>query len=431
MSKRPLPEVTVTLDKIVGGGQALATMEDGRKLFVWGGLPGEVVQVQLTKKKSSMAEGFVTAVMTPSKERVEAKDPGSFLSTSPWQIMEFASEQTYKAALIEEAFALHNTKLPGAVNMYSDNVLYGYRNKVEFSWYWDKEDNQTHLSFFSRGTHRKLPVEGTSLASDVINETAIRMRDLMRSRGIGAYKLKSLIIRSNQEGKVIMQLYVKDELKPLRNLDLEALGVDGFEMIFSNPKSPASVITKRLQAWGTITLTDTILGTDFSYAGESFFQINIPVYEQALKDMSEWVDASKPTVDLYSGVGTIGLTIGQGDLTMVEINESAVKEMERNVTALGKENVKVVLAPSEKALDYITAGATIIVDPPRAGLDKTVTERLLEAKPERIIYLSCNPVTQARDVELLGEAYDITAHQGYNFFPRTPHIEHLVVLNLR
>lgn len=431
MSKRPLPEVTVTLDKIVGGGQSLATMEDGRKLFVWGGLPTETVDVQLTKKKSSFAEGFVTNVVTPAKGRVEAKDPDSYMSTSPWQIMDFASEQKHKAALIEEAFAMHHTKLPGKVEMYSDNVLYGYRNKVEFSWYFDKETHSVDLSFFSRGTHRKLPVEGTSLASDVINETAIKMRDLMRERGIGGYKLKSLIIRSDQQGNAIMQLYVKDELKPLRDADLEKIGIVGFEMIFSNPKSPASVITKRLQEWGDIILTDEVLGTEFSYSGESFFQINLPVYEQALKDMQKWVDPSKPTVDMYSGVGTIGLTIGNGDLTMVEINESAVREMENNVSKLGKENVNVVLAPSEKALDYVSAGATIIVDPPRAGLDKTVTERLLEAKPERIIYLSCNPVTQARDVELLSESYKIVEHRGYNFFPRTPHIEHLVVLDVK
>lgn len=97
--------------------------------------------------------------------------------------------------------------------------------------------------------------------------------------------------------------------------------------------------------------------------------------------------------------------------------------MEREKTA------KAILAPSETALEHITGDSTIILDPPRAGLHQDVVDKLLEAAPERIIYLSCNPVTQARDVALLAEKYGIHHHQGYNFFPRTPHIEHLVILD--
>ena len=137
-----------------------------------------------------------------------------------------------------------------------------------------------------------------------------------------------------------------------------------------------------------------------------------------------------PILDLYSGVGTIGLTIGGDDVTLVEMNEHAVREMKQNIARLGK-NAEAVLAASEQALDYITTDKTIIVDPPRAGLHTAVIEKLLEAKPPRIIYLSCNPVTQARDISLLAQIYGIRAHKGYNFFPRTPHIEHLVILDLR
>lgn len=137
---------------------------------------------------------------------------------------------------------------------------------------------------------------------------------------------------------------------------------------------------------------------------------------------------STPVVDLYSGVGTIGLTIGGDNVTLVEVNEHAVREMQQNIKKLGKSGAKAVLAASENALDYISGDATIIVDPPRAGLHERVIAKLLETAPQRIIYLSCNPVTQARDVALLAEKYGIRHHQGYNFFPRTPHIEHLVVL---
>jgi len=436
MSKKSLPIVNVTLDKIVGGGQSLGTLEGGRKLFVWGGLPGETVEVQMTKKKSNLAEGVVVELITPSAERVDPRDEDSYLSTSPWQIMSFESEQHYKAALIEEAFELHDIVLPDTIEVYSDDRQYEYRNKIEFSWYWDKEKDRLDLSFFRRGTHGKIPVNGASLAHPSINQAATALRDLLRTKpDLRAFMLKTVLVRCDAKGNVALQLYVKDQaFVQLTGSELELLkengNIIGFELIFSNPKSPASVITERLQSWGTTNLTDRILDVPFTYAVEGFFQINIPVYEQALRDMRQWVSTDKPAVDLYSGVGTIGLTIGGDNVTMVEINEHAVREMKRNITALDREKaVKAILAPSESALEYITSDATIIVDPPRAGLHEDVVKKLLETKPDRIIYLSCNPVTQARDVARLAEIYGVKSHRGYNFFPRTPHIEHLVVLD--
>lgn len=247
--------------------------------------------------------------------------------------------------------------------------------------------------------------------------------------------LKTVLVRCDANGDVALQLYVKEQsFAHFSEKELEALGktgnIIGFELIFSNPKSPASVITERLQSWGITNLTDTILDVLFTYAVEGFFQINIPVYEQALRDMKQWVSPDKPTIDLYSGVGTIGLTIGGENVTLVEINEHAVREMKRNITALDREKaVRAILAPSESALEYITSNSIIIVDPPRAGLHDNVIARLLDTAPQRIIYLSCNPVTQARDVALLAEKYGIRYHKGYNFFPRTPHIEHLIILD--
>lgn len=431
MTKKSFPIVELTLDKIVGGGQALGSLDYGKKAFVWGGLPGEKVTVQLTKKKSSFVEGVVTEVLEASTERVEPVDAGSYLSTSPWQIMQFDAEQHYKAALIEEAFELHNIVLPETIEVYTDGNDYGYRNKIEFSFWWDKEGEQLDLAFFRRGTHGKIPVEGSSLANDAINQAAHAIRDILRARDMQAFPLKTLLVRCDRQGSVAAQLYVKDEMFDAFTEDeLKDMGVAGFELIFSNPKSPASVITKRLQAWGETSLADTILDVPFTYAVEGFFQINLPVYEQALRDMQQWIPTNKPAVDLYSGVGTIGLTIGGDNITMVEINEHAVREMERNITALQREQAaKAILAPSESALDHITGDATIIVDPPRAGLHDDVVAKLLEAAPNRIIYLSCNPVTQARDVAKLAEGYGVKAHRGFNFFPHTPHIEHLVVLD--
>ena len=427
---------TLRLEKIVGGGQAIGTLDDGRKAFVWGGLPKELVTIRVTKKKSHFVEGIVTKIIEKSPERITPKDENSYLSTSPWQIMPMSSEQSYKASLIEEAFLLHNITLPEKIEVFSDGVEFNYRNKVEFSWFGDKTDDDEKetldLAFFKRGGKGKVVVDGTSLAHPSINKLAIEIRDLLREKPIVARQLKTLLIRSDQQGNAVWQLYVKDRIENLISDDeAKLLSAKGGEIIYSDPKSPASRITERLNKFGDTTLSDTILGVAFNYACEGFFQVNIPVYEKALSDMKAWINCNEklPILDLYSGVGTIGLTIGGDDVTLVEINEHAVAEMQRNIAKLNRPSAKAILAPSEKSLEYITGEQIIIVDPPRAGLHADVTNRLLETEPPRIIYLSCNPVTQARDVSLLQEKYEIVHHQGYNFFPRTPHIEHLVVLD--
>lgn len=426
MATFPIVETTVT--HIVGGGQTLGTYPDGRKLFVWGALPGETVRVQVTKKRSKLVEGRVVEVLSPSIERVEPTDPDSYLSTSPWQIMSGESELHYKSALIEEAFELHDIVLPEPINVLTNGQRYGYRNKVEFSFYWDTEKGQLELAFFIRGSKGKVPVNGTSLAKDEINHLARQIRDLLRTKPIEGRSLKTLLIRSDQSGQCTWQLYLKDELPDLITDDeASSLQAIGGELIYSDPRSPASRITKRLKRFGATTLEDTILDTSFRYATEGFFQVNIPLYEHALTDMQAWLPAGK-VVDMYSGVGTIGLTIGGDSLTLVELDEYAVREMTENIAARQSSAVA-IHAASEAAVEYITSDATIILDPPRAGLHQLVVDRLLDQAPDRILYLSCNPVTQARDVALLAEIYGVRAHKGYNFFPGTPHIEHLVVLD--
>ena len=424
----------VTTSSIVSGGQTIATLEDGCKAFLWNSLPGEVVNFTQTKKKSKYVEGIVDQVISPSPDRIDPQEPDSYLSTSPWQIMSFEAEQKYKSQLISEALRQQHIDYPAEfIKVFSDNQQFEYRNKMEFSWYSELDEStgrdSLDLAFYRRGSKGKIPINDSRLAKPEISKLAKQIRNLLRTKDISARNLKTLIVRADSHGNCVWQLYLKD---PIENLvsqsEAERLSAQGGEIIFSNPKSPASVITKRLNSFGNITLTDQVLNTPFRYAAESFFQINLPVYEQALKDMSAWIVDGSEVLDLYSGVGSIGLTIGGDSPTLVEINEYAVEEMKRNIVSLAS-GATAVLAPSEQALSYIKTDQLVIVDPPRAGLHKDVTQTLLDKTPQRIVYLSCNPVTQARDVELLLEKYEIKHIAGYNFFPRTPHIESLIVLD--
>lgn len=422
---------TLSLDKVVGGGQTIGTLADGRKALVWGGLPGEEVEIQITKKKSRFVEGVVTQVLAASDERIKPLDPTSYLSTSPWQIMDFAAEQHYKAALIEEAFELHDIVLPNPIEVYTDGQTAHYRNKVEFSWFGDtgEQGDVLNLAFFHRGSKGKIVVDDCSLLPPPVMQLARIIRDSLQARGASARQLKTLLIRCDQQGNCAWQLYVKDaDFDFIDATTANALPALGGEIIYSDPKSPASRITRRLASFGTPVLNDSIFDNHFQYSPESFFQVNLPVYKEALKDIMDWITDGR-LVDLYSGVGSIGLSIAKGSVDLVEIDEHAVKEMRVNIAAQQRSaTARAILAPSEKALAYITSDAVIVVDPPRAGLHRDVIDRLLEVGPDCIIYLSCNPVTQARDIALLSCVYGIRYHKGYNFFPRTPHIEHLIIL---
>ncbi len=431
-----MQQVVVKLEHFAPGGQAVGTIKlpDGtdKRVFVWGGLPGEEVLVQITKKRAGIYEGIVETVLSKSDQRVEAKNKKAFLSTSPWQILDWGYELGQKASLTQQAFAQQHISIP-LPEVVTDGVEYGYRNKMEFTWWWDKEAEKLELANYRRGTKGKIAVKGSALARDEINLVARRVRNLLNYYKVEARQLKTLLIRSSQDKKIVAQLYVVNEdFIKLTELDFQQLSLQGFEVIYSEPKSPASVITARQQSFGIMTLSDEILGNKFNYPAESFFQINLPVYELALREIESKLESTQPIVDMYSGVGTIGLSVSAGRrITLVEINETAVEEMRRNVSDLNIKNAFVVLSPAESANDYITSDCQLILDPPRAGLHSKVIDRILEVKPKKIIYLSCNPATQARDVALLNGAYDIQETKVFNFFPKTPHIESLAVLTLK
>lgn len=412
----PLPEVTI--DKLVHGGQGLGVLPDGRKVFVWGVLPGERVLVRVTKKRRDYAEGVAEEILEPSAERVEPLDD-AYLSTSPWQIMDFATENKYKEQILAEAFAREKVSIPGFDFVTAGPQLH-YRNKMEYSFWAD--DNGLHLALFHRASHGKRIVQGSSIARPEIDAAAHKVLEVLNKNAIRGSQLKTTVLRVSKSGSVAAALFVKDENFP----QLSELGDagQGLAVYYSTPKSPASVITRELYRFGDLVLTDKILGVDIRYDVNSFFQVNLPVFEIALKRIDYFTGGYMNKVDLYSGVGTIGIPIG-GTRVLVESDAHNVEMARQNV---GGKDIEVAHAASEQALEYITPDACVIVDPPRAGLHASLIDKLLEVRPPQITYLSCNPSTQARDVARLQEIYNIRAFEGYNFFPRTPHIESLAVL---
>jgi 23S rRNA (uracil1939-C5)-methyltransferase len=411
----------VEITKIVHGGQGLGTLPDGRKVFVWGALPGETVSVRILKNKRSYAEAITEEVIKPSPLRQEPRE-SNYLATSPWQIVPFATENEYKFQIVGELFEQAGITLPTFV-MTAAGDDWHYRNKMEYSFWGD--DDGLHLALHNRGSHRKTIVEGSELALPALDAGAQAVLQTLRAiPDLRAGDLKTVIVRCNQAGKAVASLFVK----PQRFAELVLPdGLQGLRVYHSNPKSPASVPTKLLQESGDVVLHDMLLGNDFVYDVDSFFQVNIPVFETALQRIKDHISADSPIVDMYAGVGSIGLSVAHTSVTLVELDPATVAMADVNAEKSGL-SVEVISASTEKVLDAISGEYPVIFDPPRAGLHDKVVARVLEVKPPEILYLSCNPATHARDIASLSETYDITYFEGFNFFPHTPHIETLAIL---
>jgi len=422
MSKKQIILENIKLMKLVHGGQCIGQNEHGKAVFVWGGLPGELVDIRVTKKKSSYLEGIVTHIHESSKDRIEPIEPLSYLSTSPWQIMTYDAESTAKQSILAEAFERESVENINFSSFVQGLTLYNYRNKNEFG-FWGADDG-LHLAHYVRGTNGKQMVTESKLASESINQAARDVRDELNRLDVWGGKLKTVLIRASQSGEAVAALFVKEELD-MSNFKLPN-SLEGIDIYYSNPLSPASVPTKKVHSLGDVTLSDSVGGQEIGYDVMSFFQVNLPIFEKALEQVKVHASGESRVVDMYSGVGAIGIAVGAD--VLVESDVANIAMAKKNVK--GSE-VEVVHATSETALNNIQKGDTLIVDPPRAGLHKDVVERLLDIMPSKIIYLSCNPSTQARDVKFLVEKYKIIHAQGFNFFPRTPHIESLFVLELK
>ncbi|MBQ8157248.1 class I SAM-dependent RNA methyltransferase [Candidatus Saccharibacteria bacterium] len=378
----------VRVEKLVPGGQGLATLADGQKIFLWNVLPGELVEFDITKRKRRYCEAIATNIIESSPQRVTARDD-CYLATSPWQVFDYDFELQQKAQLVQECFRqqkLDVTVLPTI----TDGHDFHYRNKMEYSLYWDNNDDQIYPAFHLRGTHRKIPIQQSSIERPEIFQAAQQIITELNARQAAARDYQSLLIRCDQQGRVSSALFEKGKAHP---------------------------IMPQLQ--------DSLLGHTYSYSPNGFFQINLPVYELVLQNIAAQIQTDQ-VLDLYAGVGSIGLSVAHDkQLTLVEVNAAAYAEMQNNARGT---TAHCILAKSEEVTDYITPNCTVILDPPRAGCDTKLIAKLQQIRPAKIIYLSCNPITQARDVATLAADFTISALQPYNFFPRTPHIENLLFL---
>ncbi|RMG32095.1 MAG: class I SAM-dependent RNA methyltransferase, partial [Planctomycetota bacterium] len=399
-------------------GQAFGRWKK-KMVFAWGGLPGETALVRVTRRKRRRLDGVVQQVLVPSAERVAPRED-HFLSCSPWQILDPAREAHYKADAVRRLFEQrHEISLPQFDLI--DGAPFGYRNKLEFSF--TQTATGLSLAFYRRGGHReKTPIDGCLLGCEPLNVVARAFTEALNAAGIVAESLKTLMVRCSRAGHVTAALFLRERIAAdrLRALD-ECLrgrlshrgersdaaagasseadcGADGggrdvrtgrgeasaaatligWRAYFSDPQSPASVATEALYGWGEDVLEERLNTARLRFSTRSFFQVNVPVFEEALREIAGHVLPGLPVVDVFCGVGTLGIAVGREGTVFVESDPECVRFIEENCRINGLRDFRVVAGPAEKTLPPIPAESTVLLDPPRAGCHPKLLRQLAQ-----------------------------------------------------
>jgi 23S rRNA (uracil1939-C5)-methyltransferase len=282
------------------------------------------------------------------------------------------------------------------------------------------------LGIFGRKERTKIPINPSKLANDTLNKLATEILNELNKQNIPIEYLKTLIVRSNSKGESVAGLFVTNK-EFLKN---STLTFDNLFIFYSNPLSPASVVTEIIKEPEKKYLEEKLLQTTLKFGMMSFFQINPQMFEKALVDIKNNIESGDTVIDFYSGVGSIGLSIQDKakEVVLVEENSESVYFADLNIKSIQAKNTKSIQGDSRKLRDNIKEDSVVIFDPTRSGLHPKIIKKCLETKPKKIIYLSCNIETQSRDIQELASLYKISLFKIYNFFPKTPHMECLIIL---
>lgn len=454
--KTPSKGDTLELDihKMAYGGQGLART-DNFVIFVRGALPGDRVRAVISRKRRGFAEARIAQLLSPSPDRVEAPCPYSpYCGGCQWQHAGYEAQLSYKQAFVNESLehigGLKNVVVHPAL---PSQRVFHYRNKMEFSfsdhrWLLPEELERDHVDgSFALGLHvpgsyhKVLAIDACLLQEQLGNDILQCVTTFAGKSGAPVYGIKThqgfwrfLTLRHSVSLDEWMVNIVTAEERPdiIRSLTNELTArFPPIKTVVNNiNQRKASIAVGECEEafYGDGYIQDTIGPFTFRISANSFFQTNSraakALYEQVLR-----YAAPEPTdkvLDLYSGTGTIPLFLAGHveEVIGMEINESAVRDAERNARENGIANCRFVCGDiRETGNSLVYRPQIVIIDPPRAGMHKDVLAQVMDLAPERIVYVSCNPATLARDLGLMSLNYDIREVQPVDLFPHTYHIE--------
>lgn len=458
-----LPELTVRIERLAAEGKAIAYALD-RVLFVEGVVPGDVVRVQVSKKKANFMEGYVREILTTSPLRIQAPCPHFGLCGGcQWQMLPYTLQLQAKE---EQVYSQLNHI--GGVQALTEHHILGasptlaYRNKLEFTFSprgWVTTPSEAldtplppALGFhIPRKFDRVLNIEQCLLQPPISNEIRNAIREYAITHGLSFYDaktqeglLRNLLIRITSTQQIMLLLVVHEEQPEVMHL-LEYIKAS-FPQITSllwavNPKGNDSLYDLDIRCFsGTTVLIEQLGDLSFEIGAKSFYQTNSKQALTLYHAVSEMADlqGNETVYDLYTGTGTIALYLARKAKRVVGIETvpEAIDDAKRNAARNKIENADFVVGD---VLDILSPAFVqthgkpdvLVTDPPRAGMHPKVVAFLQELLPPRIVYVSCNPATQARDLALLKEQYRVLALQPVDMFPHTKHVENIALLALK
>lgn len=456
----------VKIEAVAAEGKSLAHV-DGTVVFVEFAVPGDIVNVKVTKKKKNYMEGFILEIVKPSDDRLQPFcEHFGICGGCRWQPLPYDMQLKAKQQQVwDQLVRIGHLEIPDISPILPSDKTKYYRNKLEFTfsnkrWIYNNEDpdSLTDEERLGLGFHvgkffdKVLDIKHCSLQPEPSNEIRLFIREYAVTHNLEFYNirentgfLRNLIIRNNQVGDVMLTVCFayddQDKIVPM----LDAIAVE-----FPQIKSLHYVINEKLN--DSISDLDCILykGEDaiwetmgklkFKIGPKSFYQTNS---EQAYKLYSvakefAALTGNEVVYDLYTGTGTIAQFISDkaSKVIGIEYVKEAIEDARINAEANGITNCTFFDGDMKDILtaDFIKEHGkpeVMIIDPPRAGMHPDVVKVIMEAAPERIVYVSCNPASQARDLAMMSPMYEITAVQPVDMFPHTMHVENVCALKLK
>ncbi|MCX8015770.1 MAG: 23S rRNA (uracil(1939)-C(5))-methyltransferase RlmD [Patescibacteria group bacterium] len=421
-----MKELIVTFEKIGHNGVSIGYFNH-KVVFAYGILPNEKAKIRIIKEKHNFIEGELIEILEKSPHRIEPKED-HYLICSPWQTFNYGYQIELKKNLLKEIYNRFFQKEIELNGFFESPEIFGYRTKMEFVF--DEDENGLSLAFHKRGDflRKEKLLQGCILLDKESNQIVLDFVQFLNKEKIE--KLKSLIVRKSKNfNDLVFNLLIKK--KEYNHSIYSNEKLSGFIVGYSRPQSPASVIDEILITKGKNFLREKILNQEFQYGFNNFFQNNIPLFEKALILMKENVLDFNKIIDLYCGVGVIGISLSDyaKKIVGVDLDQNAIHYAEINAKLNNASHFQALAAKSEKvALQHLENADLLILDPPRAGIHRNVIKAILQCLPKYIFYLACNPLTQARDINYLKEFYKLEKIYGFDFYPNTPHLESLVIL---
>lgn len=463
--KNPLLE-NIEIQKIAAEGKSIAYLEE-KVLFVPNTIPGDIVDVQVTRKRKSFMEGFVVNIRKFSDLRIEPFCPHfGICGGCKWQNLPYEKQTEFKQQeIIDNLQRIGKVELHGVAPIIGSAKTRDYRNKLEFTFcnkrFLTREEigqeidieRTPALGFHVPGLFDKVVnVDVCYLQGAPSNEIRNFIRQFAIARKLPFYNirdkegfLRTLIIRTSSTGEVMVIVTFFQEDRKSREELLDAL-VKEFPQITSlmyviNEKANDTITDQEVIGYhGADHIFEEMEGLKFKIGPKSFYQTNS---EQAYNLYSKTrelagLNGSETVYDLYTGTGTIANFIARRAKQVIGIEyvPEAIEDAKVNSSINGITNTLFYAGDMKEVLNagFIRQHGhpdVIITDPPRAGMHPDVVQTILNAAPDRIVYVSCNSATQARDLQLMDHAYEVRAVQPVDMFPHTHHVENIVLLQKR